>query len=117
MIASVVLCPYRQPPAVRLCRTGASCTGEITYIVLPGDTCSDIASWYGISVADLRAANPGLNCGALKLYQELCVPAAGPGAWPEPGLAPAAGPGAGPGAAPAPEGEGGMGKAWVVGAY
>lgn len=81
---------YHVLPGPRTRLSGESCpAGFGIYIVMPGDTCYNIATWNGISVAELKAANPGLDCGALQLYQALCVPS-----------------GPAPGPAPAPEGEG-----------
>ncbi|KAK0225507.1 hypothetical protein IW262DRAFT_1356370 [Armillaria fumosa] len=42
------------------------------FIVISGDTCYDIATQGGITVARLVAANPGINCDFLMVGQASC---------------------------------------------
>lgn len=44
------------------------------YEIKLGDTCWAIAKDYGTSVDTLRAANPGLDCSALRPGVKVCVP-------------------------------------------
>lgn len=49
------------------------CDG-IYYVVRPGDTLYSIAHKYGISVAELMAANPGVDPNNLMIGQLICIP-------------------------------------------
>lgn len=51
-----------------------------TYLVERGDTLSTIAEHFGIRLADLQAANPGVVAEALSVGQKLKIPAASSGA-------------------------------------
>jgi hypothetical protein len=42
-------------------------------VVQPGDTCSVIAVRNGITLQQLQALNPTMQCSSLSLYQRLCV--------------------------------------------
>jgi LysM repeat protein len=45
------------------------------YIVKPGDTMAAIAAQFGLTLAVLQAANPGVDPNSLKVGQELTIPA------------------------------------------
>lgn len=61
------------------------CPGGFAYIVKSGDTFFSIARRYGIAVPALSAANPGVDPNALRVGQQLCIPAAAPPQEPCPG--------------------------------
>lgn len=65
--------------------TPGPCPGGFVYIVKSGDTFFSIAQRNGIAVAALSAANPGVNPDALRVGQQLCVPAPAPSPQPCPG--------------------------------
>ncbi|MGE3074725.1 MAG: LysM peptidoglycan-binding domain-containing protein [Dehalococcoidia bacterium] len=45
-----------------------------TYVMQAGDTLSAVAASYGVSVADIVAANPGLNPDAIAIGTEIRIP-------------------------------------------
>ncbi|MGB4860935.1 MAG: LysM peptidoglycan-binding domain-containing protein [Tepidiformaceae bacterium] len=45
-----------------------------TYIMKPGDTLSAVAASYGVSVADIVAANPGINPETIAIGTEIRIP-------------------------------------------
>jgi murein DD-endopeptidase MepM/ murein hydrolase activator NlpD len=64
-----------------LCGNGAPTVGIVhaqsngpQYIVQNGDTLYDIAASFGLSVAELQAANPGINPAALTVGKALTIP-------------------------------------------
>ncbi|KAK0504108.1 hypothetical protein EDD18DRAFT_1132091 [Armillaria luteobubalina] len=63
--------------AVAITGINAVCTNGTPghmQIFVPGESCSSIATQAGITVAQLEAANPGLNCYALIVGQSICIP-------------------------------------------
>jgi LysM repeat protein len=56
-----------------------STTGSLVYVVKAGDTLFTIAQRYGITVADIVAANELLDPDRLSLGQELFIPQDGNG--------------------------------------
>ncbi|MBO8137203.1 MAG: LysM peptidoglycan-binding domain-containing protein [Desulfotomaculum sp.] len=63
------------------------CPGGIPYTIRPGDTFYSIARWYGVSLDDLIAANPGVDPDNLRVGQVICIPGVTPGKCP-PGTRP-----------------------------
>ncbi|WP_198409473.1 LysM peptidoglycan-binding domain-containing protein [Limnochorda pilosa] len=53
---------------------GPPCPGGRIYIIRPGDTFFAIAQRFGVSVADLIAANPGVDPDRLVVGQRICIP-------------------------------------------
>lgn len=45
-----------------------------TYVMKPGDTLSAVAASYGVSVADIVAANPGINPDTIAIGTEIRIP-------------------------------------------
>jgi len=45
-----------------------------THIIVAGDNFSNIAKKYGVTLADLEAANPGVDSSKLKLGQHITIP-------------------------------------------
>jgi len=43
-------------------------------VIRSGDTFFALAQRFGVSVADLQAANPGVNPNALQIGQLVCIP-------------------------------------------
>ncbi len=68
-VGQVICIPLAVPP--RRCPAGT-----ITYTVRPGDTFFALARRFGVSVEDIRRANPGVDPEALLIGQQLCIPAA-----------------------------------------
>lgn len=54
------------------------CPGGFLYTIRANDTLYSIARLYGITVARLEQANPGINPQALRVGQTICVPLARP---------------------------------------
>ncbi|KAK0106890.1 hypothetical protein ONS95_003609 [Cadophora gregata] len=52
-------------------RQTVTCTFSIT--ASNGDTCSSIATAWGLTVADFTALNPGINCAKLVVNNQYCV--------------------------------------------
>ena len=51
------------------------CTGNTTaYRVKSGDTCWDVSQGHGLTLKQLREANPGLDCERLTPGEILCLP-------------------------------------------
>lgn len=62
-------------PAPTSATAGASPTiAGKTYVMKPGDTLSAVAASYGVSVADIVAANPGLNPDTIASGTEIRIP-------------------------------------------
>jgi LysM repeat protein len=76
--ATPTLSPATPPPQ----REAAVTPTPIVYVVQSGDTLIPIANKFGISVADVIAANGGLDPGSLQIGQRLTIPsgALSPGA-------------------------------------
>lgn len=76
----VVVPPAGAPTAV----TGVTPTSRSTYTVEPGDSCVAIANQFGITVEDLREANPAIDAGCTNLIsgQTLVIPGAASGGSP-----------------------------------
>lgn len=53
--------------------TGTATSGEV-YIVEPGDTVFNIARRYGLTVAEIVAANPGLDPDRISIGQRIIIP-------------------------------------------
>lgn len=53
--------------------TSPTPAGE-TYVMKQGDTLSDVAASYGVTVADIVAANPGLNPDTIAIGTEIRIP-------------------------------------------
>jgi len=66
------------PSPVPVITPGRSLGSKTHYKILKGDSLWGIAKKYGISLASLRAANPGLNPNDLKIGQEIYIPAKPP---------------------------------------
>lgn len=82
-------------PEVRILSGSAVQVTGSTYTVKSGDTLAGIAEQLGVSLEDLRAANPGIDAAALSVGQSIRLPSdteAPPAATPEPAVteAPAA---------------------------
>ncbi|KAK0543515.1 hypothetical protein OC846_005779 [Tilletia horrida] len=62
-------------PGEVLCVANATVPGHCSqrYTVQSGDLCSTIAPKYNLSVAQLQALNPGMDCNSLSIGQSLCV--------------------------------------------
>lgn len=75
-IGQVICIPLAVPPVV--CPPGST-----IYTIRAGDTFFNIARRFGITVEDLRRANPGVDPNALLIGQQICVPAV-----PRPGVCP-----------------------------
>lgn len=61
----------------RMCVPGAApgpCPGGTAYVIRPGDTFYALASRFGVSMAELLAANPGVDPSRLTLGQNICIP-------------------------------------------
>ncbi|KXX82582.1 Endochitinase 2 [Madurella mycetomatis] len=43
------------------------------HVIVPGDTCYELANYYGLDLAELIRYNLGVNCTALREDQRLCV--------------------------------------------
>ena len=58
------------------CSAAPECggTGGQTYTVRPGDTLSQIAAWYGVSVGSLMSANGITNPNFIYVGQMLIIP-------------------------------------------
>lgn len=58
--------------------SGEPCPGGFPFVIRPGNTFFSIARRFGIAVAALAAANPGVNPLRLRVGQTICVPAPRP---------------------------------------
>ncbi|CAI5478101.1 unnamed protein product, partial [Closterium sp. Yama58-4] len=55
-------------------QTSANVTGCIVpYTVAQGDTCTTIMTMFNVTLADLNATNPDLDCGILAVGQQICI--------------------------------------------
>ena len=63
-------------PAPRILSSGAVQAGVSTYTVKSGDTLAGIAARFGVSLADLTDANPGIDAAKLSIGQVVKLPAA-----------------------------------------
>lgn len=66
-VGQIICIPLATPPVT--CPPGTT-----TYTVRRGDTFYSIAQRYGITVNQLRRANPNVNPQALLIGQQLCIP-------------------------------------------
>ncbi len=63
--------------------TAAATASQVqTYVVQPGDRLNTIAARFGLTSAQIIAANPGLNADTLQIDQRLIIPTSAPGAPP-----------------------------------
>lgn len=54
---------------------GVECgEGEVVHRIESGETCWGIAEGYGSSVGEIERVNAGIDCAALKVGKEMCVP-------------------------------------------
>jgi peptidoglycan endopeptidase LytF len=67
--------PAKLPDPKILGNTAASAGGGSSYVIKDGDTLAGIASRLGITLDDLRAANPGVDPGTLRVGQSIKLPA------------------------------------------
>jgi hypothetical protein len=51
--------------------------GSVSYRIVRGDTCWDLAELFGTNVGRLESQNPGLDCSALVPGKAICVPQEG----------------------------------------
>jgi len=63
--------PSPPPPSVLPPPPSSGCTQ--TYTVVSGDYCDKIRLAFGITLAQLQAFNPTMNCATLQPGQVLCV--------------------------------------------
>jgi GH18 family chitinase len=54
-----------------VCSKNVQCTDK--HIVVSGDTCVNVATQYGLTLAQLQAFNPDTDCSALQIDYQLCV--------------------------------------------
>lgn len=73
---SATLPPTATVPPTETPRPTATSANRV-YEVQSGDTLLAIALEFDVSVADILAANPGLDAGSLQIGQEIIIPAAG----------------------------------------
>ncbi|RKD30536.1 LysM peptidoglycan-binding domain-containing protein [Thermohalobacter berrensis] len=66
-VGQVICIPLATPPVT--CPEGTT-----TYTIQRGDTFYSIARRYGITVRELREANPNINPNALLIGQKICIP-------------------------------------------
>jgi LysM repeat protein len=77
-VQTAIITPTFTPSAATLTAdTPAPSPTPILYIVQEGDTLLGIALFYGVDLAALQAANPGVDSRALSIGQQIIVPAAG----------------------------------------
>ena len=67
--------PATLPTPISVGNGVVQAAGGSTYTVKSGDTLAAIASRFGVSLDDLRAANPGVNASALSVGQSIKLPA------------------------------------------
>lgn len=70
-VGQTICIPVAIPP-------GTCPPGTASYIVQAGDTYSALARRFNTSVEAIATANPGVNPNALRIGQNLCIPAAAP---------------------------------------
>ncbi|MBF6600295.1 MAG: LysM peptidoglycan-binding domain-containing protein [Dehalococcoidia bacterium] len=70
--------PATLPAPLLLGNGVAQSSGAATYIIKSGDTLAAIATRFGVSLTDLRAANPGINPGALTVGATVKLPGGTP---------------------------------------
>jgi peptidoglycan endopeptidase LytF len=68
-VGQVICVPGAAPPGGPACPRGSA-----PYVIRSGDTFFALAQRFGVSVADLQAANPGVNPNALQIGQLVCIP-------------------------------------------
>ena len=68
-IGQTICVPAAAPPGGPACPRGSA-----PYVIRSGDTFFALAQRFGVSVADLQAANPGVNPNALQIGQLVCIP-------------------------------------------
>ncbi|CAI5959345.1 unnamed protein product [Closterium sp. NIES-65] len=69
-------CPSTLPAGTVLVVQNASTVATgcvVPYTIIEGDTCTLVASTFGLSLAELATVNPGLNCDALTTGQQVCI--------------------------------------------
>lgn len=59
-------------------RPGTSCTNGVSYTIQRGDSFYLVAQRFGVPLANLLAANPGVDPARLQIGQVICVPTAAP---------------------------------------
>jgi peptidoglycan endopeptidase LytF len=67
--------PAKLPDPKILSNSAVSAVGGSSYVIKDGDTLAGIASRLGIALDDLRAANPGIDPGTLRVGQSIKLPA------------------------------------------
>ena len=67
--------PAKLPDPKILGNSAVSAGGGSSYVIKDGDTLAGIASRLGIALEDLRAANPGVDPGTLRVGQSIKLPA------------------------------------------
>ena len=72
-IATATL-PAKLPEAKILGNSAAQSGGGSTYTVKEGDTLAGIAGRFGVSLEDLRAANPSIDAATLRIGQSVKLP-------------------------------------------
>jgi LysM repeat protein len=72
-IATATL-PAKLPEPKILSNSAVQTGGGLTYTIKDGDTLAGIASRLGIALDDLRAANPGIDPGTLRVGQTIKLP-------------------------------------------
>jgi LysM repeat protein len=73
-IATATL-PAKLPDPKILSNSAVVAGGGLSYVIRDGDTLAGIASRLGIALADLQAANPGIDPGTLRVGQSIKLPA------------------------------------------
>ncbi len=66
--------PAKLPDPLVLGNGAIQASGASTYTIKSGDTLAGIASQFGVSLGDLRAANPGINASALSVGATVKLP-------------------------------------------
>ncbi|CAI5478102.1 unnamed protein product [Closterium sp. Yama58-4] len=69
-------CPGTIPAGTVLVVQNASTAATgcvVPYTIVDGDTCTLVASTFGLTLAELATVNPGLNCDLLTTGQQVCI--------------------------------------------
>jgi LysM repeat protein len=72
-VPSSVTPPTSGPTSAQTTAASPTAAGR-TYVMKAGDTLSDVAASYGVSVADIVAANPGINPDSIGIGTEIRIP-------------------------------------------